>query len=609
MKQICTHALFLALFLPFFGVAQIPEQYSENYYRYFYPEQYFEVERLKAADWDFIIPIEERIPVVATRSANQPGNWGYYWHGSQATKDSILKYAKRPVVVFVFDTGAGFTHKALDAAWWKEKSKQFVPNDNTPNDTQSHSTHVSGIIAAVNDFAPIGVASELVKKGLLKVIPYQVLNDSGAGAASWIEAAILDANKESEKMIAQGAYVIYNFSLGGTGSTGMRKALEAAEKIGVDINAAAGNTYKEGIMSPANYQSVYAIGALEFRDNTVLKAPYSTWGDGLYAAAAGSAVYSTVPNNGYAAYSGTSMATPTMAAIKAIVASCYSNLNAAQVSRFVSENVMDVAPSGYDIFTGAGSPMLTKIFQNEPPKDDDTPKPEPTPEFPDFGKNRVISVDVPGLYQVLWKTEDGAKFEWLTVTDIEVEYTSKLHATKAQEKAIEEVSKFYTNRGFVTLKGDDWFQGGYWSRHFLEMLVEGVKLSRVKIADKSGAYAYLYGDQHRDRVLKRIVTAPKRLLSKIGANTFVYAEDAQERAIPAEKCIYRVQVLFGKAIGAAKSATDTYTETHLLTAYDNETVQTLVKPAQDDYYFMGVIGYEKVDCVKVKPRVDLPQGQ
>lgn len=84
-----------------------------------------------------------------------------------------------------------------------------------------------------------------------------------------------------------------------------------------------------------------------------------------------------------------------------------------------------------------------------------------------------------------------------------MEYTSKLHATKAQETAIAEVSKFYTNRGFVTLSGDDWFQGGYWSRHFLEMLVDGVKLSRVKIADKSGAYAYLYGDQHRDRVLIR----------------------------------------------------------------------------------------------------------
>lgn len=187
----------------------------------------------------------------------------------------------------------------------------------TGEDNYGHGTHVAGIVAATanNTIGVAGVCPDCT------ILDAKVLNDSGSGSTSRIANGINWA-------VSNGAKVI-NMSLGQrVSSRTLETAVNNAWDAGAVVVAAAGNAGTQAKIYPGAYPNVIAVAAT---DNTDAKASFSTYGaKWVDVAAPGVNVYSTFPNHpfylgtengrsqGYDVGSGTSMASPIVAATAAL---------------------------------------------------------------------------------------------------------------------------------------------------------------------------------------------------------------------------------------------------------------------------------------------------
>jgi thermitase len=223
--------------------------------------------------------------------------------------------------VAILDTGVANVHD--DIASQVVGYANFVSADTkedpkaNPEDKYGHGTHVAGIVAAKYN-NKIGVAGVCPDCSILDV---KVLNDSGSGSSSVIANGISWAADNGAKII--------NMSLGQrVSSRTLEAAVNYAWNKGVVIVAAAGNAGTQAKIYPGAYPNVIAVAATDNKDN---KASFSTYGKWVDVAAPGVNVYSTFPNHefllgtqngrsmGYDVASGTSMASPVVAGVAALV--------------------------------------------------------------------------------------------------------------------------------------------------------------------------------------------------------------------------------------------------------------------------------------------------
>jgi subtilisin family serine protease len=185
----------------------------------------------------------------------------------------------------------------------------FNGRDNDPQDEVGHGTHVAGTIACLSNNS-VGVAGVT---WACRVMPVRVLarivnisNPSdvrGVGSAADIAAGIRWAADHGARVI--------NLSLGGTTDTRVeRDAIAYAISRNVVVVAAMGNLFNQGNPTsfPAAYPDVIAVGAIDQANN---RATFSQTGAHIDIAGPGVGILSTVWDNGYATYNGTSMARPT----------------------------------------------------------------------------------------------------------------------------------------------------------------------------------------------------------------------------------------------------------------------------------------------------------
>ena len=203
----------------------------------------------------------------------------------------------------------------------------FNTPDNDPMDEVGHGTHVAGTIACLSNNAA-GVAGVTWQ---CRIMPVRVLarivnnaNSSdvrGTGSSADIAAGIRWATDHGARVI--------NMSLGGPSDTMVeRDAVAYAVAHGVVVCAAMGNGGAAGPISfPAAYPNVVAVGAIDQADH---RAGFSQVGPHIDVAAPGVNVLSTVWNNSFTTMSGTSMATPHVAGVAALILSIKPALTSAQ---------------------------------------------------------------------------------------------------------------------------------------------------------------------------------------------------------------------------------------------------------------------------------------
>lgn len=230
-------------------------------------------------------------------------------------KDNIYSNPKEIENNGIDDDGNGLVD---DIHGWN-----FINNSPDASDDNDHGTHVAGTIGAKgnNQLGVVGVNWDV------SLIPIKFLNDRGSGTTEHAVEAVNYAVK-------MGAQVI-NASWGGDPySRALEEAIENARDNNVLFVVAAGNdTFDNDVEKqyPAAYttENLISVAATDNRD---LLANFSNYGrNSVHLSAPGVLITSTVPNNGYAAFSGTSMAAPHVAGIAALMWSIESKFSYKEV--------------------------------------------------------------------------------------------------------------------------------------------------------------------------------------------------------------------------------------------------------------------------------------
>jgi subtilisin family serine protease len=231
------------------------------------------------------------------------------------------------VVVAVVDTGVDYNHPDLAANIWSDPSTgyhgyDYVNRDTDPMDDNSHGTHCAGTIGAVGNNG-IGVAGV---NWNVKIMAVKFLGASGSGSTSNAIQAILYAN-------SHGAHVISNSWGGGGYSQALKDAIDASPAV---VVCAAGNSARDTDAYPhypSSYNStnIISVAATDKNDNL---ASFSNYGEtSVDVAAPGVSIYSTIPESkgSYGSKSGTSMATPHVAGLAALVKAAHPSYTTDQI--------------------------------------------------------------------------------------------------------------------------------------------------------------------------------------------------------------------------------------------------------------------------------------
>jgi subtilisin family serine protease len=207
-------------------------------------------------------------------------------------------------------------------------------------DVNGHGTHVAGIIGAgLNGVGVVGVAPEVT------ILPVRVLDANGVGPNS-------DIGKGITWAVDHGAKVI-NVSIGSdTKSASVSTAVGYAVDHGVTVVAAAGNGGPTGKPRyPAALSEVIAVGALDPNGDV---ASYSTNGDYVDVVAPGTKIYSTKIPSTWGENTGTSMASPHVAALAALVIDARGSVSPGNMLRRLTSTATDAGPPGFDPAYGWG---------------------------------------------------------------------------------------------------------------------------------------------------------------------------------------------------------------------------------------------------------------
>lgn len=251
------------------------------------------------------------------------------------------------MIIAVIDSGVDLDHPDLQnkvVAGW-----DFVNNDAYPDDDHSHGTHVAGIAAAATNNA-LGVAGVSWDA---RIMPVKVLDSGGSGYMDDVIAGM-------EYAADHGAQVL-NLSLGSvTSSSALQDAVNYARNRGAVVIAAAGNCgsgciiggqyYYNPLMYPASCQNVVGVAATTSTDGWASFSEHNTYVD---LSAPGVGIYSTIPN-GYGYKDGTSMATPFVSGLAALVLSRWPDYTPSQVETALFNNADDLGSSGRDDYFGYG---------------------------------------------------------------------------------------------------------------------------------------------------------------------------------------------------------------------------------------------------------------
>jgi len=340
-------------------------------------------------DINSIIRLEEPVPVATTRDlvhrerdSNIPNDpeFGEQWalsnmgqNGGKTGADlSALKAwsktkGSREVVVAVLDTGVDYMHADLAANMWKRPDNvpQYIDeelgtfndlrgydanvNESDPMDENGHGTHCSGIVGAEGN-NNLGVAGINWK---VEIMPLKFLGRGGFGSTKDAIEAINYAIDRKQKGVN---LRVISASWGSTqNSKALEDAIRAAGEQGILFVAAAGNSSTDNDKRPhypSNYDlpNVISVAALDRTDSL---ASFSNFGvKTVHVAAPGREIVSTWLNDQFREASGTSMATPYVSGVAALILAAEPDMSVEKLRERIIKSVDKVDSLNGKILSG-----------------------------------------------------------------------------------------------------------------------------------------------------------------------------------------------------------------------------------------------------------------
>lgn len=325
--------------------------------------------RASAAEWPGVLALHPNAEVHVLDLIPDDPEWGRQYAPAllQLPQAWPLLSSCLPVTIAIIDTGLDLAHPDLMPRLWTNPGESglgregngldddgngyvddwrgwdFVSDDNLPQDDHNHGTHVAGIAGAeANNHQ--GIAGVAGVGCPARLLPLKVLSASGSGTDADVASAVVYAAD-------QGARVI-NLSLGDTAQTpAIEVAIDYAVAHGALVAAAAGNSGGSGIYYPAAYNNALAVASTTSNND---RSFFSSFGPQIDVAAPGSSIYSAVPGNLYGYSSGTSMATPQVAGVAALLASQPQFDTPAKIRTALEATALDLGPLCWDPYVGAG---------------------------------------------------------------------------------------------------------------------------------------------------------------------------------------------------------------------------------------------------------------
>ncbi|MCK5405638.1 MAG: S8 family serine peptidase, partial [Desulfobulbaceae bacterium] len=279
----------------------------------------------------------------------------YQWHLTRiGLEEAWDATAGGGVVVAVVDTGVRQSLEDLAGTAFMS-GYDFVNDDYDPTDDQGHGSHVAGTIAQTtnNNLGVAGVAYNST------IMPVKVLDKRGSGTYDDVANGI-------DYAVTNRADVI-NLSLGGSSSLDiLEDAVNDAWEAGVVVVCAAGNENSSESFYPAAYANAISVTATGGNDAL---ASYSNYGDTVDIAAPGGDIgdyngddyndrilQNTFVRNktGYYFFAGTSMASPHVAGVAALIKAVNPSLTNIDIRGILEDTAEDLGAERWDSSFGYG---------------------------------------------------------------------------------------------------------------------------------------------------------------------------------------------------------------------------------------------------------------
>jgi subtilisin family serine protease len=309
-----------------------------------------------------------------------------------AEKAWELTTGSQDVVVAVIDTGVDYTIKDLAPNIWVNEAEQngqagvdddgngfvddihgydFVNTDGDPMDDHGHGSHCSGTIGAKGDDGEgvVGVNWNVRIMGL------KFLSSSGGGSLS-------DAVMAIDYATNNGAHIMSNSWGGGGYSQALEEAIQRAEQAGILFVAAAGNhsaNNDENPTFPANYEldNVMSVAAIDSAGDL---ASFSCYGkETVHVGAPGVNILSTT-SSGLKSWSGTSMATPHVSGVAALLLAYDPSLSYSEVKERLMTTARPISGLRNRVKSGLVN-AYHALTNTTPEVDPDDPYYWPTQEY------------------------------------------------------------------------------------------------------------------------------------------------------------------------------------------------------------------------------------
>ncbi|MDR0491272.1 MAG: S8 family serine peptidase [Oscillospiraceae bacterium] len=252
------------------------------------------------------------------------------------------------VIIAIIDTGIDITHPKFDGKILENSynSHSDQVGIDYVKDVFGHGTHVCGIAAALMNGDPsvCGVAPD----AKILVIKSDMADGSG-------NTELVSVLRGLNYAVENGASVV-NLSMGRPYAGGIDKLEQStiadAVAKGVTVVCAVGNSRAAHAAYPAAYPETIAVSAT--KQGGLFDSGYSNYGPEIDVAAPGGSIWSTRNGGGYETRSGTSMASPSVVGIAALIKSSHPGYTPEQIRDVISKTAISADPSGWDKYLGYG---------------------------------------------------------------------------------------------------------------------------------------------------------------------------------------------------------------------------------------------------------------